>query len=83
MTALESLKDRARLLVSGAASFVLVVGGMRLASGEPLVQPLADAGILTGILIGVAVVALFLVINDTLGRSRAITLRGRVCDRNS
>ena len=63
MTVLESLRTRAGLLVSGAASFVLVVGAMRLAAGEPLVQPQADIGIL----VGVAMAALFFVINDTRG----------------
>ena len=62
MTALESVKNLADLIVSGAASF-MVVGGMRLAGGEPLVQPQADVGIL----VGVAMVALFFVINDMRG----------------
>ncbi len=61
MTVLESLRNRAGLIVSGAASFVVVIGGMRLAGGEPLVQPQTDVGIV----VGVAMVALFLVINDT------------------
>jgi hypothetical protein len=63
VTVLESLKNRAGLLVSGAAAFVVVIGGMRLASGEPLVQPQADAGIV----VGVAMVALLFIINDTRG----------------
>jgi hypothetical protein len=63
VTVLESLKARAGVLVSGAASFVVVIGGMRLASGEPLVEPQSD----TGIVVGVAMVALFLFINDTRG----------------
>jgi hypothetical protein len=58
VTVLESLRNRAGLIVSGAASFV-VIGGMRLAGGEPLVQPQSDVGIVAG--------ALFLVINDTRG----------------
>ena len=66
MTVLESLRNRAGLLVSGAASFVVVIGGMRLASGEPLIQPQTDVGIV----IGVAMVALFFVLNDTRGGAR-------------
>ncbi len=66
MTVLESLKNRAGLIVSGAASFVVLVGGMRLASGEPLVQPQTDLGIV----IGIAMVALYLVLNDTRGGGR-------------
>ena len=66
VTVLESLRNRAGLLVSGAASFVVVIGGMRLASGEPLIQPQTDVGIV----IGVAMVALFFVLNDTRGGAR-------------
>jgi len=65
VTAIESLKRRAGLLVWGAASFLVVVGGMRLASGEPLLQPQADVGVA----IGVAMVAVFFVLNDTHGRA--------------
>ena len=39
---------------------------MRLAGGEPLVQPQTDVGVL----IGVAMVTLFFVINDTRGGVR-------------
>ena len=66
MTVLESLKGRAGLLVSGAASFVLVVGGMRLAAGEPLVQPQTDIGIV----VGVAMVTLVPILYDTRGGKR-------------
>ncbi len=66
MTGLESLKNRAGLILSGAASFVVLVGGMRLASGEPLVQPQIDLGIV----IGIAMVSLYLVLNDTRGGGR-------------
>ncbi len=66
MTVVESLKNRASLIVSGAASFVVLVGGMRLAVGEPLVQPRTDLGIV----IGIAMVALYLVFNDTRGGGR-------------
>jgi hypothetical protein len=40
-----SLKRRAGLLVKAAASFQVVVGGLRLASGEPLVRPQNDVRI--------------------------------------
>ena len=66
MTVLESLRNRAGLIVSGAASFVVVIGGMRLMSGEPLVQPQTDLGIV----IGIAMVAIYFVINDTRGGGR-------------
>jgi hypothetical protein len=66
LTVLDSLRSRARVVVSGAASFVVVVGGMRLASGEPLVQPRIDLGIV----IGTAMVALYFVLNDTRGDGR-------------
>ena len=66
MTVLESLKNRAGLIVSGAASFVVVIGGMRFMSGEPLVQPQSDLGIV----VGIAMVALYLVFNDTRGSAR-------------
>jgi len=66
VTVLESLKNRAALIGSGAASFVVLVGGMRLAVGEPLVQPRTDLGIV----IGIAMVALYLVFNDTRGGGR-------------
>ena len=66
MSVLESLKSRAGLLASGSLSFIVVIGGMRLAGGEPLVEPQMDAGIL----IGFAMVALFFVINDTRGVRR-------------
>jgi hypothetical protein len=66
VTVLESLRNRAGLLVSGAASFVVVIGGMRFSSGEPLVQPQTDLGVV----IGIAMVALYLVLNDTRGGGR-------------
>jgi hypothetical protein len=66
LSAIESLKSRAGLLVSGALSFIVVIGGMRLAGGEPLVQPQSDVGIL----VGVAMVALFFAINDAGGGVR-------------
>ena len=66
MTVLESLKNRAGVLVSGALSFAIVIGGMRLFSGEPLVQPQTDVGIV----IGVAMIALYFVFTDMRGGSR-------------
>jgi len=66
VTVLESLRNRAGLIVSGAASFIVVIGGMRLSAGEPLVEPQTDVGIV----IGVAMVALFFIINDTRGGAR-------------
>jgi uncharacterized membrane protein len=63
VTVLESLKNRAGLIVSGVASFVVLIGGMRLTSGEPLIQPQTDLGIV----IGIAMVALYFVLNDTRG----------------
>ena len=54
MTVIELL-NRAGLIASGAASFVVLVGGIRLASGEPLVQPQTDLGVV----IGIAMVALY------------------------
>jgi len=66
VTIFASLRNRAGLIVSGAASFVVLVGGVRLASGEPLVQPQADVGIV----VGIAMVALYFVPSDTRGGGR-------------
>lgn len=66
MTVIESLRNRAGLIASGAASFVVLVGGLRLASGEPLVQPQTDLGIV----IGIAMVVLYFVLTDTRGGGR-------------
>ena len=66
MTVLESLKNRAGLIVSGAVSFAVVIGGMRFAAGEPLLQPQADLGVL----VGIAMVALYFVLTDTRGGGR-------------
>ena len=66
MTVLQSVRARAGFLVSGAASFVVLVGLVRFASGEPLVQPQTDIGIV----IGLAMVALYFVLSDTRGGVR-------------
>ncbi len=66
MTVIESLRNRAGLIASGAASFAVLVGGLRLASGEPLVQPQTDLGIV----IGIAMVVLYFVLTDTRGGGR-------------
>jgi hypothetical protein len=66
VTVLETLRNRAGLLFSGAASFVVVIGSLRLVSGEALIQPRTDVGIA----VGVAMVALFFVLNDTRGGAR-------------
>ena len=66
MTVLESLRNRAGVLVSGAASFAVVIGGMRLAAGEPLVEPQTDLGVV----ICAAMVALYFVIADKRGGGR-------------
>ncbi len=65
MSVLDLLKNRAGLLVSGAASFMALVGGVRLAAGEPLVQSQIDVAIV----VGIAMVALFLVVDDTRGEA--------------
>lgn len=61
MTVLESLQKRARILIAGGVSFALVLFVMRWSAGDPLVQPQADIGVL----IGLALVALYFVITDT------------------
>jgi len=60
VTILESLKNRASLILSGAISFLFVIRGMRPAGGEPIIQPRADVGIV----LGLALAALILVLND-------------------
>lgn len=61
MTALESLRKRAGLLVAGGVSFALALFVMRWSAGEPLVQPKSDIGVL----IGLALVAVYFVLTDT------------------
>lgn len=60
MSVLESLKKRARFLAIGIVSFVAMLAVVRWSAGQPLVQLHADFGIL----IGFAIVAAFLVMND-------------------
>lgn len=60
MTALESLRKRAGFLVVGAMSFALALALTRWSAGEPLVKPQTDIGVL----IGIALVAVYLVIQD-------------------
>ncbi len=61
MTVAESLKKRAGFLGIGAVSFALALGVTRYGAGEPLVQPQSDVGVL----IGLALVALYFVLTDT------------------
>jgi hypothetical protein len=63
VTVFESLNHRAGLVVFGAASFVVVIGAVPLAGGEPLVQPQADAGIV----VGAALMTLFPIVRDRRG----------------
>jgi hypothetical protein len=60
MSVLESLKRRARFLVAGFLSFVVVLAAIRWSSGEPLLQPAGDLGLI----IGFVFVAAFFVIGD-------------------
>ena len=61
MTVLESPKKRAHILIADGVSFALVLFVMRWSAGEKLVQPQSDFGVL----IGLALVALYFVITDT------------------
>ena len=61
MTVAESLKKRAVFIGIGAVSFALALGVTRYGAGEPLVQPQSDVGVL----IRLALVALYFVITDT------------------
>jgi uncharacterized membrane protein (DUF485 family) len=60
MNALESLRKRAGTLVFGLVSFLVVAAAMRWSNGEPIFQPSGDIGIV----IGVALVALYFVLSD-------------------
>ena len=42
MTVIESLKRRARFLVAGFLSFLVVLAAIRWSGGEPLLQPAGD-----------------------------------------
>ena len=72
MTALDSLKKRAGVLVAGGVSFALVLVVMRWSAGDPLVQPKSDIGVL----IGLALVAVYFVITDTRDGGHADAPKG-------
>ena len=72
MTVLESLRRRAGLLIAGGVSFALVLVVMRWSAGDRLVQPQADLGVL----IGIALVAVYFVINDTRNGGNADAPKG-------
>ena len=48
MSVIESLKRRARFLVAGFLSFLVVLAAIRWSSGEPLLQPAGDIGLIIG-----------------------------------
>jgi Na+-translocating ferredoxin:NAD+ oxidoreductase RnfD subunit len=64
MKVIESLKRRARFLAAGFLSFLVVLAAIRWSSGEPLLQPAGDIGLI----IGFVFVAAFFVISDTYSR---------------
>ena len=72
MSALESLRKRAGVLVAGGVSFALVLGVMRWSAGEKRLQPQSDFGVL----IGLALVALYFVITDTRNGGNADAPKG-------
>ena len=72
MTALESLRKRAGVLVAGGVSFALVLVVMRWSAGDPLVQPKSDIGVL----IGLVLVAVYFVITDTRDGGKADAPKG-------
>jgi Na+-translocating ferredoxin:NAD+ oxidoreductase RnfD subunit len=61
MSVIESLKRRARFLAAGFLSFLVVLAAIRWSSGEPLLQPAGDLGLIIGFIF----VAAFFVIADT------------------
>ena len=72
MTALDSLKKRAGVLVAGGVSFALVLVVMRWSAGDPLVQPKSDIGVL----IGLVLFAVYFVITDTRDGGKADAPKG-------
>ena len=60
MTIIDSLRKNANFLLSGCGSAVIILGLMRWSSGEPLVQPQSDLGLVLGVIL----VAAFVVLND-------------------
>ena len=72
MTVLDSLKKRAGVLVARGVSFALVLFVMRGRAGDPLVQPKSDIGVL----IGLALVAVYFVITDTRDGGKADAPKG-------
>ena len=60
MSVLEPLQRRAGTLGAGLISFLMIIAALRWSNGEPIVQPAADVGIV----IGVALIALFFVVTD-------------------
>ena len=68
MSALESLRKRAGMLVAGFVSFLAFIAVLRLWNGEPPVQPSGDVGIL----IGAAMVALYFIISDRRDGTQAV-----------
>ena len=68
MTIVESLKKRSSFLVIGAVSFAIVLGVTRYGAGDPLLQPQADLGVL----LGLALVALYFVLQDVRSGSDAV-----------
>jgi hypothetical protein len=64
MTLIESFKHRARFLVAGFLSFVVVLAAIRWSGGEPLLQPASDLGLILGFVF----VAGFFVYTDTYRR---------------
>ena len=61
MTVGESLKKRASFLIIGGASFALALGVTRYFGDQPLLQPQSDLGIALGLVL----VMLYFVHNDT------------------
>ena len=71
MTPLRSLMKHARGMTAGLVSFLLILGLLRWSNGEPLIEPKSDVGIL----IGVALIALYFVISDA-NSSKARPIKG-------